>query len=45
MFGFEADMQELEPCTRMILLEVMSEKHVELPVPLSPFFNLSSTIR
>jgi hypothetical protein len=41
----EADLQELEPCTRMTLLEVMSEKHVELLVPLNPSSNLSSTIR
>jgi hypothetical protein len=41
----EADLQELELYTRMTLLEVMSEKHVELLVPLNPFFNPSSTIR
>ena len=38
-------MQELEPCTHMTLLEVMSEKHVELLVPLSPSFNPFSIIR
>jgi len=37
----KADIQELELCTHMILLEVMSEKHVELLVPLNPFFNPS----
>jgi hypothetical protein len=38
-------MQELEPCTHMTLLEVMSEKHVELLVRHSPSSNPSSTIR
>jgi hypothetical protein len=38
-------MQELELCTRMTLLEVMSEKLVELLVPLNPSFNPSSIIR
>lgn len=44
-FLVKADSQELALCTRMILLEVMSEKHVELQGPLNPSSNLSLTIR
>jgi hypothetical protein len=41
----KADKQELELCTRMILSEVMSEKHVELLVPHNLFYNPSSITR
>jgi len=40
-----ADGQELELCTRMILSEVMSEKHVEPLELLSLSYNLSLTTR